>query len=136
VAAVVAAAAVGAAAAEVAAVAVAAVGVAAVAAAAVVAYPFLEVACPTDPQVAACHHILHHHTPQENLEEASQKVGAHQNGEEVHQRVACQGVVLASCQEAAALCSAFHRLQRKQHNRKLKTEKIKNKTCVPETLRC
>ena len=115
----VAAAVVGVAAVEGAAVAVAAVVVAAVAAAAVVAYPFLEAACPTDPRVAACHHILHHHTLQENLEEASQKVGALQNGEEVHQRVACQGVVLASCQEAAALCSAFRRLQRKQTQPKI-----------------
>lgn len=105
---------VGAAAAEEAAVAVAAVGVAAVAAAAAVAaYPFLEEACPMDPQGAACHHILHHHTLQENLEEASQKVGALQNGEEAHQTVACQGVVLASCQEAAASCSAFRHLQKK-----------------------
>ena len=94
-------------------VAVAAVGAAAVAAA-VVAYPFLEVACPMDPQGAACHHILHHRTPQENLEEASQMVEALQNGEEVHQKVACQGVVLASCQEEAALCWAFHCLQRIQ----------------------
>lgn len=105
---------VGAAAVEEAAVAVAAVGVAAVAAA-VVAYPFLEVACPMDPQGVACHHNLHHRTLQENLEEASQMVEALQNGEEAHQRVACQGVVLASCQEEAASCWAFHRLQRTQH---------------------
>lgn len=99
---------VGAAAVEEAAVAVAAVGVAVVAA--VVASPFLEVACPMDPQGVACHHILHHRTLQENLEEASQMVEALQNGEEAHQRVACQGVVLASFQEEAALCWAFHRL--------------------------
>ena len=102
-----------AAAAEEAAVAVAAVGVAAVAAA-VGAYPFLGAACPTDHQGAACHRIRHHRTLQENLEEASQMVEALQNGEEAHQRAACQGVVLASCQEEAALCWAF-RLQRTQH---------------------
>lgn len=101
-------------AAEEAAVAVAVVGVAVVAAAEV-AYPFLEVACPMDHQGAACHHIRRHRT-QENLEEASRMVEALQNGEEAaRQRVACQGVVLASFQEAAALCWAFHRLQKTQH---------------------
>lgn len=87
--------------------AVAAVGVAAVVAA--VAYPFLEVACPMDHQEVAFHHTLRHRILQENLEEASQMVEALQNGEEAHQRVACQGVVLASCPEEAALCWAFHR---------------------------
>ena len=81
-------------------VAAAAVGVVAVAA--VVAYPFLEVACPKDHQEVPFHHILHHHILQENLEEACQMVEALQNGVEVHQRVAYQGVVLASCLEEAA----------------------------------
>lgn len=105
----VAAAVVEAAAAEEAAVAVAAVEVDAVAAA--VAYPFLEVAYPMDHQVAAFHHILHHHTLQENLEEAFQMEEVLQNEEEVHQMVAYQGVVLASYLEEAALCWAFHPLQ-------------------------
>jgi hypothetical protein len=102
-------AAVEAAAAEGAAVAVAAVGAAAAAA---VAYPFREVACPMDHQVAACHHIPHHHIHQENLVGASQMVEVPQNGEEAHQMVACRGAALASCQEEAALCWAFHHLQR------------------------
>jgi hypothetical protein len=92
--------------------AVAAVVVAAAAAAAVVAFPFLEVACPMDHLEVPFHHTLHHHTLQENLEEACQMVEALQNVEEAHQKEACQGVGLASCQEEAALCWAFHPLKR------------------------
>jgi hypothetical protein len=101
---------------EEAAVTVADVGVVAVDVAAAVAYPFLEVAYPMDHQEVAFHHILHHHTLQENLVVACQMVEVLQNGEEAHQRVACQGVVLASFLEEAALCWAFHPLQRTQHN--------------------
>jgi hypothetical protein len=86
--------------------------VAVVAVVAVVAYPFLEEAYPMGHQVVPFHHILHHHILQENLEEAYQMVEALQNVEEAHQRVACQGVVLASCQEEVALCWAFHPLKR------------------------
>jgi hypothetical protein len=86
--------------------------VAAVGVVAVVAFPFLGEACPMDHQEVPFHHILHHHTLQGNLEEACQMAEALQNVEEAHQRVACQGVGLASCQEEAALYWAFHPLKR------------------------
>jgi hypothetical protein len=94
----------------------AAVAAVVVVAVAVVAFPFLEVAYPKDHQEVPFHHILHCHTLLESLEEACQMAEALQNGEEGHRRVACQEVVLASCQEEAALCWAFHHLQRTHHN--------------------
>jgi argininosuccinate lyase len=75
----------------------AAVAAVVVVAAAVVAFPFLVVAYPRDYQEVPFHHILHCHTLLDSLEEASQMVEALQSGEEGHQRVACQEVVLASC---------------------------------------
>jgi hypothetical protein len=75
-----------------------------------------ELGCTMHQQEVACHHTPYHHTLQENLVEASQMLEVLQNADEAHQRVACRGAVLASRQEQAALCWAFHRLRIIQHN--------------------
>jgi hypothetical protein len=87
-------------------------GVAVAVVVAVEAFPFLEVAYPKDHREGPFHHILHCHNLLDSLGEACQRAEALRNEEEGHQRVAYQVVVLASCQEVAALCWAFHHLQR------------------------
>jgi hypothetical protein len=105
-------------------------GVAVAVVVAAVAFPFLEVAYSKDHQVEPFPRSLRCHTLPDSLEEACQMVEALQNGEEGHQRVAYQVVVLASCQEEAALCSAFHHLHT-QDNSKLEKYVNNKKKSIP-----